>query len=570
MEETKESKANKKKTSKIAIFIPILILLILIAGGIGGYFVCQNIESNQTLGSEWGDKYYLYLKEAKNADEEQRKNDYGILAEKSSLQFCQTRENKEPEMIMNYTKDDKEYTNIYFIDNDKVNYIEYDKPSNVELLYNIEEKNYIWYVHTKEETKDSYKSISSIIEETKSSSEEVMESKSEYTFTQGEMESKLDVAEGEIPSISKYDQTFIKPEVQENKKIIFDINADEKELKESIQEVIKNYKDKEEIITEKIKNAIQNKITELEGIKEEIQDKIKNLDNIYFEVLDGKKSYIDSKNKQMYVSDFLNQSFIDGTTKIEYTLLDMDGDGSNEMVVFFNYNSDGMYLILNNENGTVYGFEEVYRGMLRLKTDGTYLASGGAATNVIIKSTFNKNVKNDELLAESDWGWYKVAGKYVTESEYQKCMNEFLAKPDAKFTFYKEIDKEKNQEEENVVNTTNTTSQETKEQEQTAFTEGTYIVKYNDAELEQLYGRAEKIELKNGIAKYENNYLGGGFTGTYTVSGNIITVKFTKETGIYSDTGEKYEQSINETRKYIIESSTIVVDQSTGYKYYSN
>ena len=47
--------------------------------------------------------------------------------------------------------------------------------------------------------------------------------------------------------------------------------------------------------------------------------------------------------------------------------------------------------LLNNEDGTVYGFEEVYRGLKDLKTDGTYLASGGASSNGILRDKFEKN-----------------------------------------------------------------------------------------------------------------------------------------------------------------------------------
>lgn len=68
------------------------------------------------------------------------------------------------------------------------------------------------------------------------------------------------------------------------------------------------------------------------------------------------------------------------TAKItKFTIIDLDGNGENEIVLWIQANEDLDYgfEILYYQDQEVYGFTLPYRGFLELKTDGTFDTAGG-------------------------------------------------------------------------------------------------------------------------------------------------------------------------------------------------
>lgn len=264
-----------KKTKIIAIVIVVVIVAIL-----AGIFTYKYVQKSKSTGTEWGDKYYIYLKEAKEKSAEERQTNYGIteLMEDPKIQFCNFEENKEPQMLISYMQDGRKCTNIYYINNDgNVSYMLFDQASQAELLYNIELKQYIWYLHLTSESEDGknteyYKPIENILKEFENSSNNddvnTGEISAEYTFGNDEMNSNT---EEEIPSISKFDETFIKTEIDGSTEKDFNLDADEKEFKNIVTEAVEGAKTNDEIITEEIKNDVNEKVNELENKKEEIK-----------------------------------------------------------------------------------------------------------------------------------------------------------------------------------------------------------------------------------------------------------------------------------------------------------
>lgn len=158
-------------------------------------------------------------------------------------------------------------------------------------------------------------------------------------------------------------------------------------------------------------------------------------EEIYMSLLNNERKYISEDNREMSFSEYMSR-YSGYNAKISYALMDFDRDNENEMVIFIEA-YDGFYLTLNYENGKIYGFENVYRGMLGLKEDGTYMGSGGYNSHVILRTTFNKNIKNDEIVAEEDMGTYKVNGNVVSEKEYNEAYErEFESKKDVVFKVY--------------------------------------------------------------------------------------------------------------------------------------
>ena len=171
------------KKTKIIVIVVVVILAILV-----GIFTYKYIQKSNSTGTEWGDKYYIYLKEDKEKSAEERQINYGIteLMENPKIQFCSFEQNKEPQMLISYMQDGRKCTNIYYINNDG----------------------------------------------------NIGEISAEYTFNNDEMNSNT---EGEISSVSKFDETFIKTEIDGSSERDFNLDVEE-EFKNMVTEVIEGAK----------------------------------------------------------------------------------------------------------------------------------------------------------------------------------------------------------------------------------------------------------------------------------------------------------------------------------------
>lgn len=260
-----ENKEKPKKSKKKAIIITIIVLVVIIAAGVGGYFLYKYLELKAPLESEWGETYYSYLKEG-TIEGTKSKEDIGFTdgMENTKIEFAEVENEENPVMIVSYDKEDETYNNIYKIEEGNVSYTKVAEPSDIELLYSIEEKLYHLYAHTENDTQDKYEPVSNII----NPNEE--EKLPEYTITKGE-ETSQETATGDTITISKYDETFIKPEVEENTKVDFNTNLSEEDMKDAMQNAVNGYKPQDEIVTDKVKEEVTNKEEELTNKKEEMQ-----------------------------------------------------------------------------------------------------------------------------------------------------------------------------------------------------------------------------------------------------------------------------------------------------------
>ena len=274
--EEKDSKKISKTTKTIIVLV--IVLAIIIAFGIGGYFAYNYSYVSKSTGTEWGDTYYSYLKSVKEADEEKIK-DAGLTKDikTAKVEFIQVNKEDNPKMALTFEKNNESYTNIYFIEQEqKVNVITYDHPTTLKLMYNRELDRYLWYLYSKENDENMYKSLEKIMKDTKTAEPATEENEPEavfadYTFKDNEMESKLDVAEGETPVVSKFDKTFIEVDIDDQniKEINFEEN--DKDLKQSITSSVEEYKPKDKIVTEEIKTKIEEEDKNLDKKQEEIK-----------------------------------------------------------------------------------------------------------------------------------------------------------------------------------------------------------------------------------------------------------------------------------------------------------
>ncbi len=180
-------------------------------------------------------------------------------------------------MIVEYKKEEKTFTDIYYINDGTVNNVVDLGISNVELLYDINAKKYDWYTHTETDTNDTYKKVSTQIlgENTQTtegtSTEENTEiaKDTEYTFTKGE-EISVETVDGNKISIPKFDTEFVKTDVEVGK-VDYNEDMSDKELKIAITEGVDKYKTEEQIITEEVKNEVTKKESEVIAKQEEMK-----------------------------------------------------------------------------------------------------------------------------------------------------------------------------------------------------------------------------------------------------------------------------------------------------------
>lgn len=133
----------------------------------------------------------------------------------------------------------------------------------------------------------------------------------------------------------------------------------------------------------------------------------------------------------VYATKGVDGSDMDWTIT-RFALLDMDGDGTDELVLNIDYSGDEEYVILTCFDGAVYANQVVYRGFLTPKADGTVAWSNGAFDNGYARFRFENGVLvYDDFAVMIDNGssvTYTLNGENVSEEDY----NAFTVEQDAK------------------------------------------------------------------------------------------------------------------------------------------
>lgn len=265
----KKDETKKKSKKGLIIAISIIVVLVLIGASIGGYFLYKKIQLEKPLDVAWGQTYYTYLKSI--AEDEGKKESYGFNnSTNTKIEFCDIEIEEEPVMVISYEKDDENYSNIYYIKDDGTVYeLTYSFPTDVEMLYSIEEKEYNWYLVSKEENVAEYTPIQNKIIKSEGKEVEEDELPNEYTIKDDD-KTTVETVDGEEISIDKFDETFIKPDIEDTS-IDFDFNLIEEKLKEAIENLVNDYKNNDQIITDEVKEAVTEKETEIINKQEEME-----------------------------------------------------------------------------------------------------------------------------------------------------------------------------------------------------------------------------------------------------------------------------------------------------------
>lgn len=172
-------------------------------------------------------------------------------------------------------------------------------------------------------------------------------------------------------------------------------------------------------------------------------------ENNYKSILLGKSNFICTNlaNKSLNISE-IGQAVTDDdsvtVSATKFAMIDIDGDRKEEAVLWLQINniSDYGFEILHYQNGEIYGYTLQYRAFMNLKTDGTFLFSGGAADSGIGEMTFSETGYNINIQAYSQSGYdsnneltvqYFVKDESCSEDEFNDVINSQEQKADVEW-----------------------------------------------------------------------------------------------------------------------------------------
>ena len=140
----------------------------------------------------------------------------------------------------------------------------------------------------------------------------------------------------------------------------------------------------------------------------------------------------------VYATKGVDGSDMDWTIT-RFALLDLDGDGADELVLAIDYSGEEEYVILTCYDGAVYANQIVYRGFLSPKADGTFEWSNGAFDNGASRARFENGVLVYEDFASMSEGSdgntvYTLNGESIDEAAYSAFLDEQAAKDDLAWT----------------------------------------------------------------------------------------------------------------------------------------
>ena len=156
----------------------------------------------------------------------------------------------------------------------------------------------------------------------------------------------------------------------------------------------------------------------------------------YWQVLNNKKPFVSSNegNQDFYLNEYQR----DGIAFIpyEFIVVDLDGDCSNEIVLYtFREQAE----VLDYQDGVVYGYQFVYRGLKNILTNGVFNGSSGASDGGWYRITeFDKGSYKQEALAIMKNDYYEVEGEQVSQEVFSEYSKQFIEGEKAEVIEYSE------------------------------------------------------------------------------------------------------------------------------------
>lgn len=317
----------KKKIIIIGIIYSILLISSVILALILPNKNNAKIKEKAEINSSWGNTYYVYLKNVKDT----KKYDKAGLSDKikkMKISFHEIENLKEPIMTITYEKDNENYINIYYINDNKVDVIVYEENTEMKYYYNTDTNSYGYYIKNEKNNTSNYISVKDQIEYQNNKENDLKT----YTFTEQDKETVTDEFGNQL-SVNKEDETFIEI-ITDEKEINYNFDLSDEELKKTINNTIDKYKTIEDIETKQVKENVANKIEEITTLKENIE-KVKQ-ENEQKAKEEEKKQ--DDNNSNSTNNELMTQEQADNIIKQKYNLNDdLSGETSGITQSFGSY-----------------------------------------------------------------------------------------------------------------------------------------------------------------------------------------------------------------------------------------
>lgn len=165
----------------------------------------------------------------------------------------------------------------------------------------------------------------------------------------------------------------------------------------------------------------------------------------FYLVLNSKKPFVSAGEgcQEFYWNEY-NWCLLQPVTSFEpgrFIVVDMDCDGEEEIML---YSWPESTQVLDYQDGSVYVYQFVFRGMNNVLPNGVYEGSGGASVWGFYRITeFDHGTFKEETLAYTetygDDEYYEVEGREVTFREFNEYTEQFKVEPAEVHDFTEEL-----------------------------------------------------------------------------------------------------------------------------------
>lgn len=180
----------------------------------------------------------------------------------------------------------------------------------------------------------------------------------------------------------------------------------------------------------------------------EESEAVKALNNVLImkepvKVVTTQEANVGEADKQYYLNNiyhFLEYDFNQSMVPDQYGIVDLDHDGTPEVIVKLSAEYESWIMILRYYEGSVLGYSFVSRGFEGPKMDGTYMASSGAFDNKIMEISFQginleENCLGYSALLNDTWEYF-IADNKVSEKEYNVLSDKYYNSEDMKWHLF--------------------------------------------------------------------------------------------------------------------------------------
>ena len=200
-------------------------------------------------------------------------------------------------------------------------------------------------------------------------------------------------------------------------------------LPQNTQEIVEENNEQNELQEKTEKEADSIESVDSENVRE-----LNKEDEAVNAILIGKKTFTDfesGKEATIFTLPMINNDYHKAGAPIRYAVVDLDNNGTEELLV--EYSIVGDTAILNFEEEKIVAYYIPFRGRQEVKTDGSLHWSSSATESGVQKVSFEKTgmVLKDVLVYRDEL--YMLEGKEVSKEECESAFRKEWEKSDVEW-----------------------------------------------------------------------------------------------------------------------------------------